>query len=279
MQTQGLHEKLEWLIKFAPVIQESIPGDVMVGITDTEKFLAYLPGKEMRLGGADPVGTPILEGDAIYTAIKTKKSQFMQVPKEVFGVPFKATGVPIFDDNGRLLGGLGIGISINNQEKLSNMAQQFASTSEEISASSEELSSSAQDLARYMESLIRAQQEMAEQVSKTEKILGFINSIAKSSRILGLNAGIEAARSGEHGKGFSVVAREITKLADSSAKSVDEIQELLLSLKEKVDYIAEAVKTTTEISQHQTAATEEISAAINELAAAAEDMEEFSRNI
>jgi methyl-accepting chemotaxis protein len=203
----------------------------------------------------------------------------MQVPKEVFGIPFKATGVPVFDDDGKLIGGLGVGISMSNQERLSNMAQQFASTSEEVSASTEELSSSAQDLAQFMENLITAQKEMAEQVNKTEKILGFINSIARSSRILGLNAGIEAARSGEHGKGFSVVAKEITKLADSSAKSVEEISELLSMLKEKVEYIAETVKTTTEISQQQSVATEEISEAINHLAASAEDMEEISRHI
>lgn len=278
MESQKLNEKLEWLIKLAPIIKDVIPGDVMVGITDTERYVHYIPGNEMNLGG-DPTGTPIADGDALSTAIKTKRNQYMQVPKEVFGIPFKATGVPVFDDDGKLIGGLGVGISMSNQERLSNMAQQFASTSEEVSASTEELSSSAQDLAQFMENLITAQKEMAEQVNKTEKILGFINSIARSSRILGLNAGIEAARSGEHGKGFSVVAKEITKLADSSAKSVEEISELLSMLKEKVEYIAETVKTTTEISQQQSVATEEISEAINHLAASAEDMEEISRNI
>ncbi|HHY74969.1 MAG TPA: chemotaxis protein [Bacillus bacterium] len=275
MKTQTVHEKLQWLISFLPAIKEVIPLESMMAVTDTEKYLIYLPGTELNLG--DIEGKPIPEGDAISKALKTKKIEMVTVPKEIYGVPFKAKGVPIFDEKGKVIGALGLGLSLASQEKLTSMAQQFASTTEEISASTEELSSSSQDLSHFMDNLITAQKEMSDQVDKTEKILAFINSIAGSSRILGLNAGIEAARSGEYGRGFSVVAKEITKLADSSAKSVDEIRELLLYLKEKVDYIAETVKTATEISQQQSTATEEISSALNHLAAAAEDIEEIAK--
>ncbi|CAM5223652.1 Methyl-accepting chemotaxis protein McpU [Ureibacillus acetophenoni] len=49
---------------------------------------------------------------------------------------------------------------------------------------------------------------------------------------------LKAARSGEYGRGFSVVAKEITKLADQSAESVKEIRQLLDGLKDKVRDIA-----------------------------------------
>lgn len=274
METGVMNEKLESIIKLAPIIMDAIPIDVMFAVTDTEKYLLYIPTNELNLG--DIVGKPIPEGDAIYLALKTKKTEKVTVPREIYGIPFKAQASLIKDDNGKIIGAFGVGVSLDHQEKLSNMAQQFASTTEEISASTEELSASAQDLTHFMESLIKAQHEMSEQVNKTENILGFINSIASSSRILGLNAGIEAARSGEHGKGFSVVAKEITKLADSSAKSVDDIRELLTLLKEKVDYIAETVKKTTEIAEQQSASTEEISVAISSLATAAEDIEDIA---
>lgn len=58
-------------------------------------------------------------------------------------------------------------------------------------------------------------------------IVRVICDIAEQTRLLSLNASIEAARAGEYGRGFSVVAEEIRKLADHSAKSVDDIQQIV----------------------------------------------------
>ena len=94
---------------------------------------------------------------------------------------------------------------------------------------------------------------------------------------MGFNAGIEAARSGEHGPGFSVVAKEITKLVDQSASSVNEIKQLLDELNEKVEHVASIVNDTVHISTLQTTAIEEISQAIQYLTEGAEEIEDFSK--
>jgi len=276
-QTLIQNEALDSLIKLAPILQEALPFDAMIGVTDKEKFLLYLPAKHLNLGAIP--GMTIPEGDAIYAAINTDKIQMMLVPREAFGIPFKAKGVPIKDPEGNVIGGLGIGISLDNQGKLNDMAQQFSATSEEISASTEELSSSAHELSGFMGILSASQSEMIDQVNKTEGVLELIKAIGRNSRILGLNAGIEAARSGEHGLGFGVVAKEITKLADNTAKSVEDIHKLLEKLKEKVEYIAETVHRTSEISHQQSASTEEISSAINQLSIAAENLDKLSEII
>lgn len=234
------NELLDYWVKLAPKIKEGIPFDVMIGVTDTEKFLLYLPASNLNLGAIDGMAVP--EGDAIYLAMKSNKAQMVSVPKEAFGIAFKAKSVPITDEHGKVIGGFGIGISLENQQKLSSVAQHFASTSEEIAASTQELSSSALELANFMELLGTAQKEMSEQVDKTAKILTFINSVAGKSKILGLNAGIEAARAGEHGRGFAVVAKEIRSLAEDSARSVDEIRGVLRLLNQKVEFIANSVK-------------------------------------
>ena len=159
------------------------------------------------------------------------------------------------------------------------VAEKFAASSEEISATTEELAVSSSKLSKYMHQLSTAQNEMHRQVETTTKILEMISAVAKNTRVLGFNAGIEAARSGEHGRGFSVVAKEITKLADQSASSVNEIKQLLDELNEKVDHVANIVDDTVHISTIQTTAIEEISQAIQYLTGGAEEIEELAKKI
>jgi len=74
-----------------------------------------------------------------------------------------------------------------------------------------------------------------ERVEDTKNILEIIQNIANQTKLLSLNASIEAARVGEYGKGFSVVAEEVRNLAHKTAESAKEIRELVESLINIVD--------------------------------------------
>jgi ABC-type transporter Mla subunit MlaD len=69
--------------------------------------------------------------------------------------------------------------------------------------------------------------QLSEKTTRIESIAGVVSDFANETKMLAMNAAVEAVRAGEHGKGFSVVAMEIRKLAEQSKKSAEEISEVV----------------------------------------------------
>jgi len=83
--------------------------------------------------------------------------------------------------------------------------------------------------------------ELEKQAANIGDIVKAVVRIADQTNLLALNAAIEAARAGEHGKGFAVVADEVRTLAETSEKSAKQIQDLVGQIQQEVQVIAQGI--------------------------------------
>ncbi|MEK5235238.1 methyl-accepting chemotaxis protein [Paenibacillus sp. FSL L8-0470] len=260
-----------------PLVQRLFPLDVMFALADSDKFIYYLPGSELDIRIQE--GMPVPQNGGIRKSLDTGETVSANIPKEIYGLPFKSSSMPIRGQDGNVTGVFTIGISLHNQETLSDAANTLATTSEEISSTSGEIAGTASDLANTVSDLKLLGQKVVEELHSTDEILDFIKKVADNSNLLGLNAAIEAAHAAEHGRGFGIVAQEIRKMSVSSASSAKEIASILQAIKKNITLMDATLLDCLAQSERQAAATEQITASMQQLAASAVEIEKIARLI
>lgn len=138
-----------------------------------------------------------------------------------------------------------------NASRLYESIEQASAAVEELAASSQQLASTSQETAEVAS-------KTYEEVKSVTVILDAIRHVAKQTNLLGLNAAIEASRAGESGRGFTVVASEIRKLADESKNAVAKIDKQLKGFSDSVKAVLNNVQQNNIIAQEQSRANIEI---------------------
>lgn len=136
-------------------------------------------------------------------------------------------------------------------EIISMRAQEGARSANEISMKASVLKdqakhsqATAHEIRLHIDKSMSDALEKSKEVEKIKSLSEAILQISSQTNLLALNAAIEAARAGEAGRGFSVVAEEIRKLAEESKNTVSEIQSTIISVFEAVESLAETSKQT-----------------------------------
>lgn len=263
--------------QFAPIIADMFSDGCFLYLTDKEALVKRQPSRKFDVPSMQ-VGDK-LKGDGLaLTSMREKKPMAKELDADVYGVPCLVMSYPLFDEDDKNVvdGSFGIALPRQTAIQLREMALNLSNSIDSISAAIQQMASSASQIHENTQELNNEILEVDEAAKEIQDVLNFIKQIADETKMLGLNAAIEAARAGDAGRGFGVVAEEIRKLSDESKSTVSKIKDLTDKIEQQIVTTTEKSEFTMKSSEDQAAATEEITASIEEINAMASQLKEIA---
>jgi heme-based aerotactic transducer len=153
-----------------------------------------------------------------------------------------------------------------------NISEQILHTISEMNTLSGQLAHTMIEMAEKIQGVTEGTKSIQEQSQHSMSLVGAVQNLSSQSNLLGLNAAIEAARAGESGRGFSIVATEVRKMAEQSKTHAVDIERQLTNVTNQVSQLYRQIETIFSLSEEHSASMQEFSASFERLSDKAQEL-------
>lgn len=273
-----MNDVLQKLIDTIPIYQDILQLDIAFSVSDMERYLYLSETDTMKF--PFEVGTRVDEGgyEVVLNAIKVSGEPFINyVPREVTGtVPIKAIVAPVYDQ-GEMVGLFSVSMSLDKDEKIERTSEGLTTSIDQIYEWIDLLTQEAEGLTNMMSSIQDNISEAAQNIQEGNESIQLIKGIAKQSGFLGINAAIVSAKSGEEGRGFSVVASEMRKLAVQSTTISEKVIDSLKGIEESIQNVLKNIEEVKGITEKQYTEIDNVRNNVKSVSEQSQELVEYSK--
>lgn len=265
---------VEALAISVPYIHMALKEEAIVAVVDkeTEIVTRYLAGKRVDSGYKD--GEKINPNDSnVFIAFRGQNADVI-IPEDVYGVTINAFSFPI-RDNGKVVGALAFGLPIDNEVQMETYMENIEHIIMNLQDNVHTLASHSEELAATSEEIDKQTQVALEDAEKSNAVTSLIKGISRQTNLLGLNASIEAARAGQQGAGFNIVAQEVRKLSFETSTATENIESSLRNINTNLTNLKQNMGQINSASNEQAQLIQNFSEVIEELSDLSKEMKEF----
>lgn len=264
-------------LQLTPYLKGLLGDDIGLYVSDLQDYLYCKPGKvKLTLVAGDAVK----DGSTARQTMRNATRTLVSIDKKVYGMPYIGTGFPLLDPvSGKVVGSIVTTTPIDLQTELNSVAVEMENQISNVSMAISNLSATSQELSATAQSIASNAQEIQGEMKKTDNIVFLIQEIAGQTHLLGLNAAIEAARLGDMGRGFNVVAVEIRRLSSDTQKSAKDILQTLNEIQNSILTLTKSFQQMSAAVNQQATSTYEINSAIEQMSNLANLLKKHSDNL
>lgn len=275
-----LHPIAKAFPDFAPILANMFPEGAFLYMTDLHKVFHRQSSGKFDLPALS-LDYQLKEVDTPCKVLKSKQIFTAERDSSIFGVPVLESCYPLFDEDNpeEVVATLGVVIPKIVAGNLRQMSEELESGVVGIAAAIQQLAASATSIHSNEQVLNKEIKNIIQLSEEINEVTTFIKEIADETKMLGLNAAIEAARAGDAGKGFGVVADEIRKLSEESKSTVPKIKQLTDRIKKTVEETSIKSQSSLESSEEQAAATEEITASVEQITTMSTELNKIAHDL